>query len=233
MNSRPLTVVSTAAADDVPLTPAMLLGEVCGEYSTEPLSAAQISARVRHIAMVREHVSKRWKEEYLVKLSSYALSISIPVQEGDVVLLVDDTKKRHFWKLARVVKLYTSRDGKQRVGRIQVGGSSATLLRPIQRLIPLEVTDAAPYVPSEVPVDVPVVGGVDVPVVGGVDVPVVGGVDVPVVGGVDVPVVGGVDVPVVGGVDAPVVPVVQVVPSENVLSRRPQRQVRRPSRFDL
>ena len=42
------------------------------------------------------------------------------------------------WKLGRVLELYQGADGKRRVARLPIGGAS-TMIRPIRRLVPLEV----------------------------------------------------------------------------------------------
>ena len=56
---------------------------------------------------------------------------------GDVVFVLDDTKRKQFWHLGRTVELFPGRDGKRCVAKAKL--STSTLLRPIQRLVPLEV----------------------------------------------------------------------------------------------
>ena len=73
----------------------------------------------------------------MTTLQAYNHEKSRAPTQGDVVLIVDDRKKRHLWKMGRVLNLYPGKDGRVRVARVKVGGSS--MLRPIQRLVPLEV----------------------------------------------------------------------------------------------
>ena len=54
------------------------------------------------------------------------------------VFLADDSKKRHEWKMAHVLNLFEGIEGKSRVALLLLCGK-ATLLCPLQRLVPLEV----------------------------------------------------------------------------------------------
>jgi len=58
---------------------------------------------------------------------------------GDLVIVGADNKKRFDWPLGRIVELIPGRDGKIRVARVKT--ASGLLLRPIQRLYPLEMVD--------------------------------------------------------------------------------------------
>ena len=150
VNSRPLTSVSTDIGDDMALTPAMMMGDVFAPGAPEVedgLTAAQLSARFSYIINVKEHLRKRWREQYLVGLSSYQSAQARPIKAGEVVLVVDDKKKRHLWRLGRVIELFAGRDGKSRVARVKVGNS--TMLRAIPRLVPLEVASEPEQVASE------------------------------------------------------------------------------------
>ena len=59
---------------------------------------------------------------------------------GDVVLVVDDQRKRSMWKLGVILDLFPGRDGRSRVSKIKVG--KREFLRPVQRLVPLEVSSS-------------------------------------------------------------------------------------------
>eukprot|EP00117_Sycon_ciliatum_P044560 scpid87342/ scgid32128/ len=144
VNARPLTKVSTDVSDESALTPAMMLDNIFAPSGPEPekdMTAAQLSARHCYIMTVKEHLAKRWREEYVVGLSSYQSEQAREVKPGDVVLVIDDQKMRHLWKLGRVIEMFRGRDGKRRVARVMIGQS--TLLHAIQRLIPLEVSSEA------------------------------------------------------------------------------------------
>ena len=64
------------------------------------------------------------------------------IEVGQLVILKDDMAKRVFWKLAIVDELLPGRDGKIRAVKVKVPngkGSTSTLWRSIQHLIPLEI----------------------------------------------------------------------------------------------
>ena len=64
------------------------------------------------------------------------------VKMGDVVILKDKSVKQAFWKLAKVVELLRSNDGKERVALINVAtdnGPPKVLKRSIAHLVPIEV----------------------------------------------------------------------------------------------
>ena len=88
-----------------------------------------MSARLTHLTVVRKHLEKPWREEYLVKMTGYAQQKKRKINEGDVVLLVEDNKKRHLWRMARVTSLYPGKDGNSHVARVKIGASP--MLRPI------------------------------------------------------------------------------------------------------
>ncbi|GFU29907.1 integrase catalytic domain-containing protein [Trichonephila clavipes] len=60
------------------------------------------------------------------------------IQVGDIVLIRDEWKKRLQWPLARVIKLISGKDGLVRTVKLKT--QSCTLIRPIQRVFPLEVS---------------------------------------------------------------------------------------------
>jgi hypothetical protein len=65
-----------------------------------------------------------------------------PVEVGDVVVVHSDNQPRGFWKLARVERTITGRDGKIRGAAVRIAnsqGQPTILHRPIQCLYPLEI----------------------------------------------------------------------------------------------
>ena len=145
VNSRPLTYVSDSL-DEPPVTPAMMMGDIwmSSEKPAGTLDAAQMSSRLRYLSRTLEHVKNRWEVEYLSQLNKHQQTMSRPLAVGDVVFVLDDTKRKQFWRLGRIIELFPGRDGKRRVAKVKL--STSTLLRPIQRLVPLEVSsqDVAP-----------------------------------------------------------------------------------------
>ena len=153
VNSHPLTCVSTDLNDEAPLTPAMMLGEVFSSEipaNDQSLSVVQLNARFKYVQQVQQHLKQRWHAEYLTSLRHHHQSKSAPVKAGDVVLVADNQKKRHLWRMGRIVEVYPGKDGKCRVARVRVGQS--TMLRAFQCLVPLEVRprEDSPVCPSVV-----------------------------------------------------------------------------------
>jgi len=56
---------------------------------------------------------------------------------GDIVLVANDLQKRLDWPIARIKELFPGKDGLVRVVKLQT--ANGELIRPIQRLISLEV----------------------------------------------------------------------------------------------
>ena len=63
-----------------------------------------------------------------------------PIEEGEVVFVVDNEKKRQHWQLGLVLQLFEGEDKRSRVALVKIG--KKRLLRSIQRLVPLEVRSA-------------------------------------------------------------------------------------------
>ena len=141
VNHRPLTHNGNEA-DAPPLTPAMLIGKNVwlseDTIDESSLSTRQLDKRQKYLATVSQHLENRWRTKYLVALSNYHVGRSTPVKLNDVVLIADDNRRPMQWKLGRVLELYQGADGKRRVARLSIGGAS-TMIRPIRRLVPLEV----------------------------------------------------------------------------------------------
>ncbi|GFQ77923.1 integrase catalytic domain-containing protein [Trichonephila clavata] len=95
--------------------------------------------RLRFRAKVIEELKKRFRNEYLGQLiQRQKHPQSSNNCEGDIVLIGDDWKKRLQWPLVRVIKLIPGKDGLVRTVKLRT--QSCTLIRPIQRVFPLEVS---------------------------------------------------------------------------------------------
>ena len=77
-------------------------------------------------------------EAYKTKQVRKGPSISV----GDVCILRNDQTKRVFWTLCRVSELLTGNEGNVRAAKVEVTSSSGKQVfrRPLQHLIPLEIT---------------------------------------------------------------------------------------------
>ena len=139
INSRPLTQTTD---NDTYLTPSHFL---IGRGS--PLNPPELTKLDKlldlhslyecHTAMLNVFW-ETWVKEYLRSLpSSAGKKSSAKLKVGCLVLVQDEHKKRMFWNLGRVVKVYKGLDGLIRAAQVKTG--TACLVRPIQRLVPLEL----------------------------------------------------------------------------------------------
>ena len=154
VNSRPLTYVSNDLESE-PLTPSHLLhgrtiANVYSEAETVlPLNDDDLRNRLKYLQTVLNHYWNRFYHEYTVALRERMIydqkkRSDDPITVGDVVLIKDDKKTpRAKWKKGRVEKLLPSRDGITRAVEVLVynpnNGTTSTLKRAIERLVPLEV----------------------------------------------------------------------------------------------
>ncbi|GFR05620.1 hypothetical protein TNCT_679371 [Trichonephila clavata] len=60
------------------------------------------------------------------------------VQVGDIVFVSSDNLKKIDWPLARVIQLFPAKDGDVRLTKVKM--KNGEFLRPIDRLIPLELS---------------------------------------------------------------------------------------------
>ncbi|XP_011860462.1 PREDICTED: uncharacterized protein LOC105557751 [Vollenhovia emeryi] len=140
VNSRPLTYLAEDPTQLIPLTPMMFLLET-SQNETPDLDKLEVNLnkRMRYRQSLRNDLRKRFRSEYLGQLSRRKVKGSrISVKEGDIVLLGQDNLKRLDWPLARVIKVFPGRDGVTRVVRVKT--AMGELVRPIQRLYPLEMS---------------------------------------------------------------------------------------------
>ena len=148
MNDRPLTYVTSDAADPDPLTPAHLL---YGRRITalphrddepEPHTTTQsdVTKRARFQTQLINHFRERWRHEYLTSLRQYHQTTGNnkqTIKVGDVVQIYDETPRLQ-WKLATIQELITGNDGYTRAATIRTCSGLITS-RPITKLYPLEV----------------------------------------------------------------------------------------------
>ena len=63
------------------------------------------------------------------------------INVGDIVILKNDSEKRNFWKLAKILELFQGQDGVARAAKVQVvtDKGKKVLNRSVHHLIPLEI----------------------------------------------------------------------------------------------
>ena len=158
LNSRPLTYISSEDLEE-PLTPAHLLTgrrltvlpdpfmQDDDDNYDAPTSHEEITRRVRHVSLTKSKFWKRWKDEYLTGLRGSHHLMQVPGSNGkfvaisDLALVNDEKQPRLLWRMGKVEDLIKGEDNIIRgaVVRVQSGGGTTILRRPVQKLYPLEL----------------------------------------------------------------------------------------------
>ncbi|KAF2887096.1 hypothetical protein ILUMI_19078 [Ignelater luminosus] len=142
MNARPISYQSSDPGDLTALTPSMFLRD--REYSRMPecdaVDRAALCRRVRYRQELCDDLRRRFRTEYLGQLRLYEEKRSDrEIVAGEIVLVGNDCQKRLDWPIGRVIELFPGKDGKTRLVRVAIG--KGQVLRPIQRLYPLECSE--------------------------------------------------------------------------------------------
>ena len=144
LNNRPLSYVEEDVQLPV-LTPNSMLytqpnsiPEMPPHHEEDP----ELRKRAKYLRRCKEAMWRRWTKEYLRGLRErqnlkHKIS-SRSVEVGDVVIIRDENKDRHKWRLGIVEELIAGRDGIVRAVRLRAGKKH--LERAVQQLYPLELS---------------------------------------------------------------------------------------------
>ncbi|XP_055932015.1 uncharacterized protein LOC129962291 [Argiope bruennichi] len=150
VNSRPLTYISEDPNDLILLTPSLFLNGK-SSYDTIDLDLSEFSKfqkRIRYRRKLIHDFRSRFRKEYLGQLRQKRPGKSgHDFKVGEVVMIEEPSKKRVYWPLGKVISLLPGRDGKVRTLKLKFKNSE--LIRPIQRVYPLEV----PFINEIVKID--------------------------------------------------------------------------------
>jgi hypothetical protein len=143
INSRPLTYISDDNNDFSPLTPGMFIQCLTDVEvpDLDSIDARHMQKRYRNMQKIRENIRTRFRNEYLSQLIMKGKTASGSLEAGQVVLVQADNVKRVNWPLARVIQLLPGRDDTVRVVKVKLA-SGKEVLRPVQRIYPLEMSSA-------------------------------------------------------------------------------------------
>ncbi|UYV71869.1 hypothetical protein LAZ67_9000806 [Cordylochernes scorpioides] len=149
INSRPLTNIHEDFDSLIPLSPSMFLhdSKYVGVPDLDKLDSKKFQDRYRHCQRLREALRSRFRSEYLGQLVQKANERSPKLSVGDVVIVKVEDKRRLHWPMARIVELFPGRDGHSRVAKVRT--KLGTLIRPVQKLYPLEVSSGDPILRSK------------------------------------------------------------------------------------
>lgn len=139
VNRRPLTYQYDEANELRPLTPANFLGDLPnkGTDDVDEVDRGSLLNRVRYRQEIRDRLISRFRDEYLGSLVGRPKGERGDIEIGDIVLIGVDSIKRTLWPLGRVLEVYPGKDGVTRVAKVRV--AQGELVRPVQRLYPLEI----------------------------------------------------------------------------------------------
>jgi len=141
INNRPLTTISEDDDDLIPLTPAMFMRDlpVAGLPERDHIASKDLQGAYMKLSALKTALKDRFRKEYLSQLVQKGNERKAVVSEiGDIVLVGHDNKKRYDWPLGKILELYPGKDGKIRVAKVKT--RMGMLIRPLQRLYPLEVS---------------------------------------------------------------------------------------------
>ncbi|CAL1671955.1 unnamed protein product [Lasius platythorax] len=141
MNSRPLTYLAEEGEETMPISPAMFISDIRENKipDLDQIDKSHFAKRLRYRQRLKEELRKRFRIQYLGQLArrNKQKKPTRTVEIGDLVLIGNDLQKRLDWPLAKVEEVFPGKDGHVRVVRLKT--AKGELIRPIQRLIPLEV----------------------------------------------------------------------------------------------
>ena len=92
---------------------------------------------------ILNHFWERWSKEYLATTRDLqkvnANKGVLDIKVDDIVLTAQDKMPRQFWRLGRVLKVFTSRDYKVRATEVKVGKTEHIIRRPVNKLYRLNL----------------------------------------------------------------------------------------------
>ena len=114
INKRPLTEMSSNSADPEAITPRHILYPATFAHSSAIIIPAGVGNNAAHVGKSYERAQNRvdafwrvWSKEYLQLLHNRQKwqTVEKNIKPGDIVIIVDETKSRNKWALARVVSV--------------------------------------------------------------------------------------------------------------------------------
>ena len=117
--------------------------------SLNAVDSGRLNCQARYRQKVKESLRQRFNKEYLGQLVLTTKKKGRKLQPQEVVLLGVENSNRIDWPLAVVEELIPGRDGEVRLVRLRT--ASGVLLRPTQRVYPLEIHKGEPRRPDQMP----------------------------------------------------------------------------------
>ena len=139
VNSRPLTVVPSDPQEKEALTPNhFLIGT-----SSATINLCQSNAEIctkkqwRIAQFFADAFWRRWFREYLPLLLPRKKWVTSddPLEEGDLVLIVDNQTPRNHWRKGVVIRIFPAKDGEVRI--VELKTATGFFTRPSRKLVKL------------------------------------------------------------------------------------------------
>lgn len=139
VNNRPITHVSLDPSDEDCLTPNHLLLGL--KRDPLPIKFEETSTRKlwKKAQRLSDNFWSRWVKEYLPTLTNRGkwTKNSVPVQIGDMVVVVESNFPRNKWPLGKVIAVFPGKDGIVRV--IDVQTAHGVYRRPVTKVCRLDI----------------------------------------------------------------------------------------------
>ncbi|GFS89738.1 DUF5641 domain-containing protein [Trichonephila clavipes] len=104
----------------------------------DELNSRDLRKRMKYRIKLLSDLRQRFRKEYLSELIQKQNDNRVREPRiGEMVLIGNDNKKRLSWPIAKIIELIPGRDGEIRTVRLKT--QHGTLIRPMQRIFPLEV----------------------------------------------------------------------------------------------
>lgn len=177
LNHRPITTVSDIEDGPMPLRPVnfihpeiRVVWDTTSEWIDDPKSShGRLAARIQALREANDSFWEKWQKDYLLLLRERSgwdhkgprLQTHQEPKEGMVVLISEDLTPRNQWPIGRIIQLH-GRPGAIRsvTVEIPVSGSEkrrsrdlprkTTVIRPVNRIYPLEAGPEITEIPSGV-----------------------------------------------------------------------------------
>lgn len=160
LNSRPLCPLSTEPGDFAAITPGHFLtgsSILMPPEPTPPEKSLHCLKKLELLSKLKNDFWNIWSTEYLSRLQQRPkwTKQQNNIQEGDLVLITDESVSPARWPLGRVIRLHPGSDGLVRVVDVQT--AKTTLKRPISKLCRLPYDrEELPTIENNQPVKIPV-----------------------------------------------------------------------------
>eukprot|EP00794_Sanderia_malayensis_P019641 gene19643-21585_t len=126
LNNRPLTY-QTEELDLEIITPNHLIFghalPIIGDHDEDSEEDVVFTKRMKYLESKKNHIWTRWMKEYILNLREYhkiIITIVDPPRLGQLVLIVDDSVRRRYWQMGKIVKQLKSKDDVTRAVKVQI-----------------------------------------------------------------------------------------------------------------